>query len=587
MATVSEAIEIAVQHLQEGRLAEAEEICRRVLSAEPGFADGWHLLGVIALQTGRHDVAAECIGRTVALHPDDAEAYNNLGTALKGQAKWDEAVACFRRAVEMRPAFAEAHYNLGNALEQQEQHSEAIACYRQALALNLDSADVHTNLGIGLRAQGRIDEAIDSYRRALDLAPDDAGAHYNLGAAFQEQEKLEDAAACYRRALELKPDYLEAQSNLGTALQYQGKLGEAAACFREALKLDPSSAQVHWNQSLLSLLAGDFERGWPEYEWRWKTGQLPRREFPQPKWTGEALAGKAMLIHAEQGFGDTIQFVRYASMVKSLGVTVFVECQRPLTKLLASCPGIDRLFGEGDELPAFDFHSPLLSLPGIFGTRLETIPANVPYLFAEAGLVAEWRERLESVCQDGQLTEVQVTHGMSDLLKVPPGRRDLRIGINWHGRAGRGTFRQRDIPLDCFAGLARIPGVRLISLQKGKGREELAAARNHRWAAAHRSPVDLGDDVDEAHGAFMDTAAIMMNLDLVITSDTAIPHLAGALGVPVWLALPFVPDWRWLLNRTDSPWYPTMRLFRQKKQGDWTGVFEEMQALAAELISRT
>jgi len=363
--------------------------------------------------------------------------------------------------------------------------------------------------------------------------------------------KPEESLESCLKALTLKPQFLGALHNLGSALQAQGELEEAAECFQKALRLDPNHAKTHLNQASLMLVQGDFERGWEEYEWRWKTGQLPKREFREPRWMGEPLSGRTILLHAEQGLGDTLQFIRYAALVKRLGARVVVECQKPLVKLLSRSQGIDQLAAQGDDVPHFDVHAPLLSLPRILRTTVNSIPADVPYLFADPGLVDDWRERLKE--QSG-----------------------LRIGMNWHGRAGDGMFRRRDIPIECLAPIAQMPGARLVSLQKGDGRKELAGAG---------FPIfDPGDDVDTVHGPFMDTAAIIMNLDLVITSDTSVPHLAGALGVPVWVALPFVPDWRWLLNRQDSPWYPTMRLFRQKARGDWTTVFEEIHSALCELI---
>ena len=341
-----------------------------------------------------------------------------------------------------------------------------------------------------------------------------------------------------RDTREVSSDPLARVPNLGLALYAQLKVDEAGECFRRALELKPGFAGAHGNLSHVMLLKGDFEQGWMEYEWRWESDQLLKREFREPRWMGEPLAGRTILLHAEQGLGDTFQFIRYAALLKGRGAKVIVECQRAMVKLLARCGAIDQVVATGDELPSFDVHSPLLSVPGIIGTTLENIPADVPYLFADPDLVDDWRERLK---------------GLSG----------FRVGINWQGREGQGTFRLRDIPIECFAPIAQLPGVRLISLQKGEGRKELAGAG---------FPIfDPGEDVDTAHGGFMDTAAIMKNLDLVITSDTSVPHLAGALGVPVWLALPFVPDWRWLLDRSDSPWYPTMRLFRQRRPGDWAG----------------
>jgi hypothetical protein len=358
---------------------------------------------------------------------------------------------------------------------------------------------------------------------------------------LKDQGKLDEAVACYRRALDLKPDLVEAHSNLGVAFNDQGICSEAAACYRRALELNPDLAEVHLYQSLLSLLTGDFQRGWAEYQWRWKTKASPPREFAQPLWEGQPLRNGTILLHAEQGLGDTIQFVRYAALVKRRAAAVIVECPRPLLSVLKSCAGVDRLVARGDGLPPFDVRVPLLSLPGVFGTTLENVPATTPYLFADPGLVSRWREELDR--QAG-----------------------FKIGIAWRGSPAHTNDRVRSFPLACFQPLARLPGVHLLSLQKGAGAEELQDQRN-------QFPVtEAGSRLED----FADTAALMMNLDLVIACDTAVAHLAGALGVAVWVALPLVPDWRWLLDRDDSPWYPTMRLFRQKKLGDWAGVFQRI-----------
>jgi hypothetical protein len=364
----------------------------------------------------------------------------------------------------------------------------------------------------------------------------------------------EEAIAACKRALELAPNYAEAHCNLGAAYHWRGDWEQAKACFDRSLAIEEHSASARANRSALMLLKGDMEHGWPEYEWRWKVEGLAPRRFAQPPWRGEALEGRSILLHTEQGLGDTIQFIRYAELLKRRGATVFVECQQPLMKLLASSPDVDGLITQGDDLPQFDFQAPLLSLPAVFKTTLDTIPAPVPYLFAKPSLVSRWRDELKRVGE-------------------------FRIGINWKGRSEKGPWLQRNVPLELFTPLARVPGVRLISLQKGEGRRDLAAL------ADRTDVVDLGQDVDSAEGAFMDTAAIMKNLDLVITSDTAVPHVAGALGVAVWVVLPYVPDWRWLLERSDSPWYPTMRLFRQKVAGDWAGVFEEVGAALRALVT--
>ena len=428
---------------------------------------------------------------------------------LKDQGKPDEAVASCRRALELNPDLTKAHYNLGNALKD----------------------------------QGNLDEAVACYRRALELKPDFADAHTNLGHALQDQGKLDEAVACCRRALELKPDFAEAHNNLGVVLRNQGKLDEAVACCRRALAVNPDYADAHTNLAMASLLVGDWQRGWAKYEWRLQTKNFIPRHFPQPSWKGEPLTGRTILLYAEQGLGDTIQFVRYAAVVKGQGAAVVVECQKPLAGLLEGCPGVERLIVPGDDLPAFDFHAPLLSIPGILKTTLETIPANIPYLFPRPLLLERWRERLTGL--DG-----------------------FRIGIAWQGNPAYSGDRFRSIPLRFFTPLAEIPGVRLVSLQKARAASNWLELRD-------LFPVtELGSRLQD----FIDTAAVMKNLDLVVTADTAPAHLAGALGVPVWVALSSAVDWRWLLDRSDSPWYPTMRLFRQKEPGNWQSVFEEIKA---------
>jgi tetratricopeptide (TPR) repeat protein len=511
--------------------------------------------GIALARQGRLDEAVASFQRAVQMKPDDAVAYGNWGLALTMQGKPDEALACYRRALELKPDFAEGYSNLGRLWMDQGRIEEALACFRRALELKPEFAEAHNRLGRALQQQGKLEEAAASYRRALQSSPAFAEAHLNVGNIFKEQGRLDQAVASYHRALELKPDYADACYNLGAVFRDQGNLDGAAACYRRAVELKPDHALAHLNLALDLLLTGDWRLGWPEYQWRWRTKELIPRCFPKPPWSGESLAGKTILLHAEQGLGDTLQFIRYAPVVKQHGGTVVVECQKPLLGLLDGCPGVDQLVAEGDDLPAFDVYAPLLSLPGILKTSIETIPATVPYVLARPALVELWRKRLAGF--DG-----------------------FKIGITWQGNPKYRDDRFRSIPLRYFAPLARIPGVRLLSLQKGAGAEQLAEVRD-------LFPVtDLAAELDEQSGPFMDTAAVMKNLDLVITSDMAAAHLAGALGAPVWVALTLVPDWRWLLDRSDSPWYPTMRLFRQRERGNWQAVFEEIEKALCEQSER-
>ena len=580
-----------------GKLAEAVACYRRALKLKPDYAEAHNNLGNALRDQGKLDEAIACYRKARKLEPNYAEAAYNLGNALKDQEKLDEAVVCYRRAVQLKPGYAEAHNNLGNVLNEQGQPEEAAACFRKALELKPDYAEAHNNLGNAFQAQGKLDEAAACFRKAVEQKPDYAVAYNNLGLALKNQGNLDEAVACCRRALELRPDYAEGHNSLGIALWAQGNLAEAAACYGRALELTPDYAEAHLNRALFWLLSGNFAQGFPEFEWRWRKKDFPPRGFRQPLWDGGPLQEKTILLHAEQGFGDTFQFIRYAAWVRRRHplAKVVVEVQQPLLGLLAcslrgdglppaagpcqgkeqACSlrgeglppaaapgegkeqtdllGIDQLVGHGAALPEFDVHAPLLSLPWLCQTTLENVPADVPYLHAAPGLVTQWRERLNKF----------------------PG---FKIGICWQGNSQYRGDRFRSIPLRRFAALAQVPGICWISLQKSEGSEQLAEVRNE------FPVVDLAKELDEAAGPFMDTAAVMTNLDLVITSDTAIAHLAGALGVPAWVALPYVPDWRWLLRRSDSPWYPAMRLFRQKSRGDWAGVFEEMKIALCEQL---
>ncbi|MBI3840084.1 MAG: tetratricopeptide repeat protein [Planctomycetia bacterium] len=557
-----------------GQLPQAEAAYRQILAQNPGHADACHLLGALCLQSGRAAEAVELITRAIAINPGNADYYNhlgaaygalaehdqavsilrravqiaphsdsahyNLGTALRNQGKLEEAVVSFRHAIAANPASAEAHYNLANALRDSNRLDEAEASYRQALGARPRYLKAIINLGAVVRDQGRLEEAIEILRQAVSIDARYSNAHLNLGTALRDAGHYAEAVACFHQALALLPDLAEAHNNLGTTLQAQGRLVEALACYEEALRCDSLAADAHFNLGTYRLRQGDLEGGFPEYEWRWKFKNFSSRRYAEPRWDGSQLEGRTILLHAEQGLGDTLQFIRYASDVKDRGATVLVECQAPLLNILASCPGIDRLIAVGSPLPSFDVQASLLSLPSILKLSLENLSRGA-YLCADPALVEQWHADLE-------------------------GYRGFRIGICWQGNPKFLFDRQRSLSLEQFGPLAEIAGVRLVSLQKGTGAEQIAANDGF-------EVIDLGPGWDEAAGPFMDTAAVMKNLDLVITADTAVAHLAGALGVPVWLALAINSDWRWFADREDSPWYPTMRLFRQQRLDDWSDVF--------------
>ncbi len=503
-------------------------------------------LGIARAEQGCRAEAIRHLEAALRVSPDFAAAHYNLGVALAEERRPDEAVEHFRQALRLDPRYALAHYALGNVLASQGQREEAVACYRKALESKPDYGEAYNNLGLALIDAGRAGEAAVMLRQGVRLRPQAAEAHNNLGLALAALGRFAEAETCYHEALRLHPRYAEAHNNLASALQAAGRHEEALASYEVALWFQPQSASVHWNRSLAWLQLGDYERGWAEYEWRWKRERSVPRRLPQPAWDGSPPEGRTLLVYMEQGLGDQIQFLRYVPLVQQQGGRVVVECPASLVPLFATCPGIDQLVAEKSPLPPFDVHAALLSLPHLLGTRLDTVPAKVPYLSADAGRVASWRRVLEGI----------------------PG---FRVGIAWQGNPRHPWDRHRSVPLDRFAPLAQVPGVRLISLQKGAGTEQL------RGVGEGMPVVTLPDDRD-ADGAFLDTAAVVAQLDLVVTADTALAHLAGALGVPVWVAVSALSDWRWLLDREETPWYPTMRLFRQTALGDWAPVFARMAA---------
>ena len=568
-------------HHNAGRLAEAEAAYREVLAAAPQQPDALHLMGVIALQVGKAEVAAGLIAEAIRFQDRNAVYHSNLGSAMRRLGRLDEAAAACRRAVEIDGSFADGYNNLANVLMDQGAHAEAALALRRLLELRpalteqrlllgraLITAGRHeeavtaleealrrdprstaalTNLGVALRKLDRVDEALAAYRRGLGIAPDDAGLHSNLGSLLNQEGQADEAMAHFRRAIAEKPDFVDPHVNLSIALRDGNRFAESAAAAEEAIRLDPNSAEAHTNLSHALLLQGDFARGFAEYEWRFKVPGFPTplRDFPQPAWTGQPVEGRTLFLHDEQGVGDGIQFARYARSLKAMGARVIVECNTQLLRLFQGLDGADAVIGRFQPPPPFDLHAPLMSLPHRLGTTPDRVPAEIPYLRTERELTARWRERLAAV-------------------------EGLRVGIVWAGSPEHRNDRNRSLALGALAPLADIPGVRLLSVQKGPGAAQLAEAP--------MAVEDLGPGIAD----FADTAAILANLDLLVTVDTSVAHLAGALGRPVWVLLPFSPDWRWIMGRDDTPWYPTMRLFRQESPGAWSPVLARLAAALAE-----
>jgi Flp pilus assembly protein TadD len=469
---------------------------------------------------------------------DDANAPFADGNALMQTGRFVEAAAAYRHALALNRAAPRTHNNLAVALAEQGRFGSALAHYREAIRLDPDYAPVHYNFGNASRALGKYADAIAAYDRALELAPDWPAALLNRGLALAALGNQPAATANYREALARQPDYPEAHNNLGLALQIQGDLDEAMQQFERALALAPDFAHAHTNRAQLRLLLGEFVQGLPEYEWRWRLPGVGLPSLPIPIWDGSRLAGRSLLVRAEQGFGDTIQFVRFAARLDGMGIKVFVECQPALTALLARAPGVRQTCARGGAVPRCDAQIPLASLPRVLGiTDTDAVAMTAPYLQADAELKARWRERL--ALEDG-----------------------IHIGIAWKGSPGHPQDCHRSIAPEQFAALAAVHGVQLVSLQPGQ-----------RAPAALHTLEPLPAASDDQPVSFEDTAAIVANLDLVVTCDTAAAHLAGALGVPAWIALPLIPDWRWLLERDDSPWYPSARLFRQTRLNEWSEVF--------------
>jgi tetratricopeptide (TPR) repeat protein len=536
-----------------GRLDEAAAVLTRAVELDPGYAVAQRNLGVVLRELGRFDEAENRFRRMLAQDSRDAAAWRNLGMIFGARGRHAEAIDAFREALAVDPADFDAHNNIGVALKELGRLAESKGSHREAVQLRPNHAGAHNNLGIVLNASGQFEEARSCFAEALRLRPDYADARHNLGAALADLERHEEAVEHFRTALNLNSRNAEYHNSLGASLQVLGFPQKALSCYDEALRLDPSHAWGHFNRSQALLLFGKYEEGWREWEWRRRLPGLTPRKYRGDAWDGQPIPNGTVLLHTEQGLGDTIHFIRFSRIVRQRVGRVIVECQPALVPLLRTCPDIDTVVGRGEPLPPFDVYAPLMSLPTLLALSADEIPTKVPYLSADATLVEQWRSRLATLS-------------------------GLRVGIAWQGNPKHKRDRSRSVDLSAFAPLATVPGVHFLCLQKDP------AAREQR--ARCEFPVqDPGPNVDESAGAFMDTAAIMKTLDLVISTDTAIPHLAGALGVPVWLALPYAPDWRWREEGETSRWYPTMRIFRQPSRGNWEPVFETVRGELARLAA--
>jgi tetratricopeptide (TPR) repeat protein len=583
----------------DGQLEQAADCYRCALRARPDYVEAHNNLGNVLKDLKQYARAEACFRRALRIAETVPELHNNLGLSLARQNKQTEAEASFRTALQLRPDFVEAmenlaltlrdqdvgdskqagdskdqaraaarqarllqaehllrnalrlrpdaaalHKHLGTVLRDLGQKQDAVPCFHEALRLDPACLETHFNLGNVLRDLGELEEALRWFQAGVALSPDFPEGHNDLANALRDLARFEEAEAHYREAIRLRPDFAGAHEHLGNVLRDLGRLAEAEANAREACRLDPAKSSARFNLGVTLLLGGQYEEGWRAFEARFATFNF-LRTLDRPRWNGEPLNGRTLLLHAEQGFGDTIQMCRYLPGVAALGGRVILEVPGPLLPLLADLPGVEQTVRNGDTLPPFDLQCPLMSLPHV----LTGIPAKVPYLAADPSRVASWRARVAPL----------------------PG---LRVGLAWAGNAAYPNDRRRSTTLSKLTRLADIGGVSFVSLQKGE-----AAAQCAGWPAR----IPLHDWTDSLQD-FADTAALVEALDLVIGVDTAIVHLAGALGRPVWLMNRYDTCWRWLLGREDSPWYPTLRQFRQRSSGDWDSVvdqlFPELQAQA-------
>jgi tetratricopeptide (TPR) repeat protein len=530
---------------QIGNLGEAETLYRRVLKLDAKQPQVLLMLGILHAQRGNYVDAEQVLQRALKLNPDEAGIQFNYGNVLLGLERFDDALAAFGKAAQLNPTLVEAHLNRGNILMLLKRYEEAVTCFDSAIRNNPAFAQAYGSRAHALEQLGRLDEALASCNRAVDLNPGNAEFRASEANILSRLKRHDDALRSISAALSLRRDSAAFHYNHGNILIEGNNYRDAIAAFEKSVMLDPSFASAHLNEGLCRLLLGDTERGWEKYESRLRLPEYLdlKRDFAKPVWSGDSsLEGKTILIHAEQGFGDTLMACRYVPLVAALGARVVLEVKPELVRLMEGLDGVFALIARGQAVPQFDIHCPIMSLPRAFKTRLETIPGTVPYLRIPKENIDHWRWKL--------------------------GDSRFKVGIAWAGNPSFKNDRDRSITLRNILPVCSIPGAAFFSIQKDlrAGDAEILSANPH---IAH-----LGTELNN----FLETAAVMQSLDLIVSSDTSIVNLAGALGRPVWVLLSVNPDWRWLLDRTDSPWYPTARLFRQNKGGDWDSVVAEVRA---------
>jgi tetratricopeptide (TPR) repeat protein len=514
-----------------------------------------YFLAALFIQRGTMESAIESLQNAVRIDPRHIEARYNLANALNQIGRNEDALDHYRLILKSNPRHANTLINYPGTLTFLGRNEEAVCALEMLIGLNPRNALLHLNRGVALHELGLYDEALESYERAASVNSDEPGLSYNRGRLLQQMARFDEALTSYDNSLSLKSDHAETWNNRGTTLLELARFEEALASYDKAIALKRGYAEAHFNKSLLLLLKGVFLDGWKKYEWRKKKKEpVGNRSYPQPTLSSlDDVANRTVLVHWEQGLGDTIQFCRYVPLLRERNARVLFAPQRQMQALMKTLDEQVELVNVDESLPDFDFHVPLLSLPGLFGTDITTIPEVIPQLFVDPIRVARWKQYI--------------------------GSSGFKVGICWQGSTDK-VDQGRSFPLSLLNNISKLPDLRLISLHKGEGEKQLTDL------PLGMVVETLGDEFDAGGQAFLDAAASMMSLDLVITSDTAVAHLAGALGLPVWIALKHVPDWRWLLARDGSSWYPTARLFRQQKPADWAAVFIQIEAALIEVLQR-
>ena len=569
---------------QQNNLDEARKIYVSLLNTHPNNFDLLFLLGTVNLQLNNFSESTIRLKRAISINGSVPEAYFNLGLAYEKLGKFQESIANYEHATQLQPNYIEAYVNRGNLLQALRRYQEALDSYDKAISLNPNHAESYNNRGNALQALLKTDEALISYDKAISLNPNHAESYNNRGNALQALLKSDEALISYEKAISLNPNYVDAYNNLGNLFKYLGKVTEAKnnysralslnpkflpalynsavisfdqgdlinaiKLYKELIAIDPKHPDGNWNLSICYLMIGNYELGWEQYEYRWLTPSAPfyqnKRLYSKPLWSGkESLNNKTIFIYFEQGYGDTIQFCRYMSLFNELGANVILQVQKPLLMLLKSLGGAINLIPDNCNPPNFDYHCPLLSLPLAFRTRLGNIPKYQSYIAPNTDKVEYWKSKLGP-------------------------KNKFRVGLSWSSTSNFKDDHKRSLSFAQFANLFpnNTKDFEFICLQKEIKTSDKVAFSNANMIQFY------GNELED----FSDTAALMSQVDLVISTCTSIPHLSCAMGIPTWILLSYVPDWRWLMKQTDSPWYPSATLYRQNQLGEWSSVLEQIRS---------